>query len=114
MFVLSKPQNRFSIFHTDMNTFFGPRRRNRRIRNLLVGAGLVVLAFLAYKYLVDDDDSSNTSSSAVATETDTDTGDSTTLATPVATPTPSDPDSVILTREYELSLIHISEPTRPY
>ena len=84
-----------------MTSFFGPRRRNRRIRNLLVGAVLVIFAFVAYRYLIDDNDTTDTSSSVVATETDTGTGNNNTLATPAATPTPSDPDSVILTREYE-------------
>jgi len=82
-----------------MTSFFGPRRRNRRIRNLLVAAVLIILAFVAYRYLVDDN-SSDDPSSSIAVQTEAATNTSTTIETPAATPTPSDPDTVILTREY--------------
>ena len=83
-----------------MTSFFGPHRRNRRIRNLLTAAGLIFVAFFAYLYLVDND-SSDTPSAAITTETETNTSANTATENQLATPTPSDPDSVILTREYE-------------
>ena len=83
-----------------MTSFFGPRRRNRRIRNLLIAAVLVVVAFLAYQYLKNDDSSDTTSSPTIPESTSTMVPSSVT-ETPVATPTPSDPTYVILTREYQ-------------
>ena len=83
-----------------MTSFFGSRRRNRRIKNLLVAAVLVVVAFLAYQYLKNDDSSDVTSSTNIPESTSTMASSSVT-ETPVATPTPSDPTYVILTREYQ-------------
>ena len=83
-----------------MTSFFGPRRRNRRIKNLLVAAVLVVVAFLAYQYLKNDDSSDVTSSTNIPESASTMASSSVT-ETPVATPTPSDPTYVILTREYQ-------------
>ena len=83
-----------------MTSFFGPRRRNRRIRNLLIAAALVVLAFIAYQYLKNDN-SSTTSSPEVVPESTSAMIPSSATEIPMATPTPDDPNYVILTREYE-------------
>ncbi len=83
-----------------MNTFFGTQRRNRRIRNLFIAAGLVVLAFFAYQYLKGDS-SSDEGSSTDGTESTSSMASSSVTESPVVTPTPSDPNYVILTREYQ-------------
>ncbi len=83
-----------------MTSFFGPRRRNRRIRNLLIAAALVVLAFIAYQ-LLKTDNSSTTSSPEAVSESTSAMIPSSATEIPMATPTPDDPNYVILTREYE-------------
>ena len=83
-----------------MTSFFGPRRRNRRIRNLLISAALVVIAIFAYQFLKDDN-SSDVGSSTAMTENTSAMVPSAGTETPVTTPTPNDPNYVILTRDYE-------------
>ena len=83
-----------------MTSFFGPRRRNSRIRKLLTAGVLIVLAFIAYRVLMNSNSSDETSTTVMVENTSV-TPTTMTTGTPIATPTPNDPNYVILTREYE-------------
>ncbi len=83
-----------------MTSFFGPRRRNSRIRKLLTAGVLIVLAFIAYRVLMNSNSSDETSTTVMVENTSV-APTTMTTGTPIATPTPNDPNYVILTREYE-------------
>lgn len=82
-----------------MTTLFGPRRRNRRIRNLATIAVLIILGFLAYRF-VSNDDSLVTAVPVVTQEIGEATSTGADAEIPEPTETPMDSDSVILQREY--------------
>ena len=83
-----------------MTSFFGPRRRNSQIRKLLMAGVLIVLAFIAYRVLMNSNSSDETSTTVMVENTSV-TPTTMTTETPIATPTPNDPNYMILTREYE-------------
>jgi len=82
-----------------MTTLFGPRKRNRRIRNLVYIAVLIILGFLAYGFITNDD-SLDTAVPVVTQETGEVTSTRADVEIPEATETPMDSDSIILQREY--------------